>query len=66
MKEKIRNILIITTLIVLEILYLVFWALLAVFVCKYLILVGIIISFIGYMLVRGSYKYENEESLDEG
>lgn len=64
--EQVANMLLILLLILLEILCVVPWFIVAIFVCKYLALVGIFGAICGYLLIRGACKQnEREDNQDK-
>lgn len=67
--NQVANMLLILLLIILEILCIIPWFLLTVFVSKGFIIVGIIASITGYLLIRGACKqneYEDNQDDDRG
>lgn len=64
--DKVSNVLLILLLIVLEILCIVSWFLIAIYISKYLVIVGIFGAIYGYLLIRGACKQnEYEDNQDK-
>ena len=64
--DKVANLLLILLLMILEVLCIVPWFVVAIFVCKYLAIVGIFGAICGYLLIRGAYKQnEHEDNQDK-
>lgn len=64
--EQVANMLLILLLILLEILCVASWFIVAIFVCKYLVLVGIFGAICGYLLIKGACKQnEHEDNQDK-
>lgn len=64
--DKVSNVLLILLLIVLEILCIVSWFLVVIYISKYLVIVGIFGAICGYLLIRGACKQnEHEDNQDK-